>query len=451
MINDPETDKLAESNWPAAESMLNDYYKKKRRRIFFLWFFAALMMVSGGYYLNRTYDVKNDSVRNDQKQIDVTNRIVNNDDTKIGSETIHSETETNTSKTGTNTNASNTGDLSESLIKTNTANAKAEPLFTTWKSTAIKSSVSPETSIQSPASYENTLVTETLNYMPFLNSQLFATENSGESVINSVLIKTEPLKPQLDLIVLAGACLISKDMSGSNSDYLERRHKEESDIILPSFSVMLSKPVNHFNIRAGLQFSLLGEKADYSPYTDGEYYNTHDHWEPTQYMLTDTDSIYIIGMLYLHTTSVIIDDSVLTSVTDTLNGIHYNNSILTANGTHVKYVAEFPLEVSYNFLRGRFGAGVFTSLLPGFVLNSTGYVLREDQQNIVQHKTVDQYAFLLSARAGLEFSYLTGDRCRVLMRPSYYTNLNAVSDRNAGKSKYHATGVQVGVQYRLCR
>jgi hypothetical protein len=219
--------------------------------------------------------------------------------------------------------------------------------------------------------------------------------------------------------------------------------------ILPFGGLQLSKSVRNWDFRGGFEFSVIGEQVKYSPYANGEYYNQQEVWQPNNYIVTDTDSAYIWGMLFLNTTNHVVLDSVKVTVTDTLNGTHYNSSIRNANGINRWYVVELPLEVLYQVRLKRWGLGVAAGIAPGVVVQSSGYYLKEDESGYTSIKKYNKQQFTLNARAGIEISYLLNTRCRLLLRPSSQYSITKMEAGAKEKQRYQRHGISVGLLYMI--
>jgi hypothetical protein len=193
---------------------------------------------------------------------------------------------------------------------------------------------------------------------------------------------------------------------------------------------------------------VLGQKAEYSPYSNGEYYNSYQEWQPYQYMVSDTDSTYISGILFLQPKSVLIDDSLLVDVTDTMNGSHYDATIRDANGVNKHYVVEIPIVVTYQFSRGRFGAGISAGVAPGMVITSKGNYLRSDESSTTGMKN-ESSQFTFNAMAGVELSYLLTEKMRIILNPTGKFYLTGIKEKYGATHRYNTFGVNVGVLYNI--
>jgi|GEM_PF-2050835 len=257
-------------------------------------------------------------------------------------------------------------------------------------------------------------------------------------------------KQKWDVVAYGGVNTVTKDLSGnSSSSYIQRREKEEVPALLPFGGLQLSKSIRNWDFRAGFEFSVIGEQVKYSPYTNGEYLATSQSWQAYNYTVTDTDSTYIWGMLFLNTTDYTVNDSNLTTNTDTLNGVHYNSNLRNANGINRWYVLEMPIEVLYQQRIKRWGIGLSAGFAPGLVVKSSGYYLKEDESNYASIKKFNQQQFTLNVRAGLELSYLINSNCRILLRPSTNYFLTKMQAGENDKQRYRRHGISLGLMYMI--
>lgn len=258
------------------------------------------------------------------------------------------------------------------------------------------------------------------------------------------------LKSRYDLIAYAGMSYVDKAInSPGNTIYMQRRAEEEAATLLPYAGVQLAGSVSKFEWRVGAEFSAVGEKVNYSPYKNGQYYNSYIDWDPYSYAVTDTDSAWIFGMIFLQTNTYQVNDSVAVTVVDTLNGRHYDAGILSANGTNRWYLIQLPLEFSYTVRRGRLGVGISGGLAPGIVVGSQGKYLLKDESGIREFSRASGGRFLLSAGGGLEVSWQLDDQCSVLLRPSARYFLTPLKEENGASKNYYTLGLQAGIRYRI--
>lgn len=258
------------------------------------------------------------------------------------------------------------------------------------------------------------------------------------------------LKSRYDLIAYAGMSYVDKAInSPGNTIYMQRRAEEEMPTLLPYAGVQVAGSVSKFEWRAGAEFSVIGERVNYSPYKNGQYYNSYIDWDPYTYTVTDTDSAWIFGMLFLQTNAYQVNDSTAVTVVDTLNGRHYDAGILSANGTNRWYLIQFPLEFSYTVRRGRLGIGISGGLAPGIVVGSQGKYLMKDESGIREFSRASGGRLLLSAGGGLEVSWQLNDVCGLLLRPSARYFLTPLKEEDGASKNYYTIGLHAGIRYRI--
>jgi hypothetical protein len=162
----------------------------------------------------------------------------------------------------------------------------------------------------------------TIEFLSSLPALSFTSDFTHPEISGMVDVKKKPKsKSTLGIMGYAGVNYVDKVVySPGNTVYMQRLEEEEAATILPYGGVQLSKGAGKFDIRMGIDFSVVGEKVNYSPYKNGTYYNSYLDYDTYTYTVTDTDSAYIFGMLFLNTTTVVYNDSILVTKTDTLDG-----------------------------------------------------------------------------------------------------------------------------------
>lgn len=310
---------------------------------------------------------------------------------------------------------------------------------------AVNSSAAPITSVKD----DNKTIRENATFISMIGLPVKWSENSA-SVISSPDSLHLKNKSHWNLIMYNGLAVVHKKLSASSDPvYLKRRTEEEQHVLLPYSGIQFSKSIKDWDIRAGIELAVLGEDVNYSPKSKGSYYNTYEQWQHYQHTVSDTDSTYIFGILYLHTHDVLRTDSLLANKTDTLTGLHDDVSILKANGINRRYIVEFPVEVTWQLSRGRFGAGISAGCAPGMIVKSEGNYLLKDESGIADLSKGTSRQLTFDIRAGLEFSYLLNERWRVMLRPSGRVYLNSVTEKDGAGNKYRSYGVNAGISYRM--
>lgn len=266
---------------------------------------------------------------------------------------------------------------------------------------------------------------------------------------NLPLIETRT-RNALSLILTAGPALTQARYSANNAGSpLVRRDKEEVADILPEGSLQVSLSRGRWDFRAGLGMSVWGETVKYSPYSRGEYLSSRDEWQPYSYTATDTDSAYIYGMLFFLTNTTTVNDSQLVNVTDTLNGVRYDPSVLQANGRTRQRLLQIPVEAVWNVSRGRIGFGVSAGLTFGFLMSSTGSYLVSDESGVRSWESSSSTKMIVQAGGGLEISYRLNDHFRFSLAPNTRFALTPIREPGGADKTYHSFGLRAGVAYRI--
>lgn len=469
-----------EEFWPDAEKMLNGHFQAKRRRRAVLWLAVFFLTVSTVFVLTR----EDEQVSADRSSAAET-LTVSSDYPPVEEKTSAAISEnTSAQKTAgqdptTPPDAAThqvatviTGQKSAAQPSTPTKNKKqrpgvyeknisdnlttsSQPVRTNAITNSAPVAVIRDQDMKSPSSgsvpFTETFE-QTLTPIRFLSAQAISLQQEQSlSISGKQEVKPLPkLKSKMDLIAYAGMNYVDKVInSPGNTIYMQRREAEESATFLPYLGAQIAKSVSKFEIRAGAEFSVLGERVNYSPYRNGEYYNSYLDWDPYSYTVTDTDSAWIFGMLFLQTNSYQVNDSLQVTVTDTLNGRHYDASILEANGTNRWYLIQFPMEMSYTIMRGPFGIGISGGIAPGLVIGSSGKYLMKDESGVREISRENRGNFMLSVGGGIEFSYQLGDKCSIMLRPTARYFITPVEEENGASKNYRTIGLQTGIRYRI--
>lgn len=486
-----------EQFWPGAESLLKNHYKAKRRRRAIVFFGAVLVGLLSVYFIKTEKNNLAEKNKRDKKeavnQIPEQNTIVSQnkfeaiipsqetegnkiEDTElkqspivendkeiasVNPRNITSPIKTSTQKSVLKYENKNVVAIVSSgkrsiSVPSNSVNVKNSPASSSQANqTGAPNQIGPSRIVQNfdgntlPIAISNFADVDYISSMPMLKWERKPFDEAVIQHDNRPLLQNKR-KAKWDLLVYAGVNNVQKELSGkSSSSYLLRREREEAPVVLPFGGLQLSKSINNWDFRGGVEFAVVGEQVKYSPYSKGDYLSVYDDWVPNNYVVTDTDSAYIWGILFLNTTDYTVIDSVMVTVTDTVNGVYYNSNIRNANGTNRWYVMELPLEVLYQFRMKRWGIGVSVGVAPGLVVQSSGYYLKEDESGYSSIEKYNKQQVTLNARAGIEFSYLLNTRCRLLLRPtSQYSLLKMYAGTNE-RQRYRRNGISVGLVYMI--
>ena len=475
-----------EQYWPEAEKLLEQHYTAKRRRRAVVWLGVVILGLVSVFLVNsrkenylennvptKTEKENNSSIVKRNETTNETETVVPSNENKVKTNNTQTPLETHSPILHQDKTVANTNKIVP------VSPTKVNRSMTNPTQQVVRAEVNSSSQANVPSEQESTI--PTVQNANGEDKELnVSTENSpiaqsGLNFSDADFIASMPMlkwkgkekeeiyllpdnrpsletkkKAKWDVLVYGGINGVQKELSGkSNSSYLLRREKEELPTILPFGGLQLSKSVRNWDFRGGFEFSVIGEQVKYSPYANGEYYNQQEVWQPNNYIVTDTDSAYIWGMLFLNTTNHLVLDSVKVTVTDTLNGTHYNSSIRNANGINRWYVVELPLEVLYQVRLKRWGLGVAAGIAPGVVVQSSGYYLKEDESGYTSIKKYNKQQFTLNARAGIEISYLLNTRCRLLLRPSSQYSITKMEAGAKEKQRYQRHGISVGLLYMI--
>lgn len=442
-----------EDYWPEAGKMLDGHFAQKRRKRYMLLF--SLLTVTT---LGIVFFVNHSSAPLDK----------NPSPTPVAQAEEHTTANNTAVFSGNDNNLPSSGNDTENntVTKTNVQHAlrhphdqtgvrvfaKSERAVMSTPADEVRSAAAQVTALSEETILSNTAVSEIskLQWMHLQPTGFIPPDSISELFHTEIRQRNLKQRTRWDILFYAGAGIISKELNAApKTVYLDRRSEEEQPAFLPYGGLQMSKSVRNWDFRGGLEFSVMGEQVRYSPYSNGEYYNSYKDWEPYSYTVSDTDSTYIYGILFLNTRLETVNDSVYVTKTDTLNGTHYDPSVNAMNGTNRWYIVEVPLEVVYQVKRGRWGAGISAGIAPGVVVQSSGRYLNNDESGVTEYKNENTGSFTLNARAGLEFSYLMNANCRILLRPSGKYFLTQLEAGGGVKQRYSALGVNAGLLFTL--
>ena len=477
-----------EEFWPDAEKMLNGHFKAKRRRRAAILLSALLISLSAVLFFSQNNDqpvsAEHSSPAQQPLSADVpatqtvirepaaelpehtqpagvsapeeaTHQVMDKAPVPLAPEKSETAVQHTVSKTASGNLPAvknSTPARVEPVVAVNTPSpvqTSAPPAAAALQTEHLSLSMNAETSSGSPDELSLPAILEPLH---FLTASAIRIENTEDpSVSGKQEVKAAPKqKSKLSLIAYGGLSYVDKVInSPGNTIYMQRREQEESATFLPYGGLQIARSTSRLEVRLGAEFSVLGEKVKYSPYKNGTYYNSYIDWDPYTYTVTDTDSAWIFGMLFLQTSSQTINDSIQVTKTDTLNGMHYDASILSANGTNRWYLVQFPIELTYPVIRGRFGIGISGGIAPGFILSSEGKYLLKDESGVREINRDARGTFMLNAGGGIEFSYLFGERFSILLRPTVRYFLTPVEEENGASKNYRTYGLHAGLRYSI--
>jgi len=291
---------------------------------------------------------------------------------------------------------------------------------------------------------------QTIPFFPAISANYSFTTRPSDTIAGVKTFIPAKKKKRFEMQVYAGANYIHDELKGNSTiNYTERRNREESPVVLPHMGASVSAGQGHWDFRAGIELSMLGQKIKYSPFSDGDVYTTSGDWQQYQYTVSDSDSTYILGIIFISTHQVVINDSTFITVIDTVRGPRYDASIAAANGVNKSYYIEVPLEVAYTTFHNKWGFGISAGISPAYLISTKGYYLTSDQSKVEQLNRETSTQLFLSGRINLELSYLISDRLRLMIRPTARKNLTEIRDGSSTINKFSSVGMNVGVSWKI--
>lgn len=482
MTHQQEDELRPEDYWPEAERLLDTHFKRKRRRSLIIIIALLLLGTWGGYTLfqNGSGTLPMDDVADERSGVSAVENLgeASKENTEVTEESntigLKDATPSVPEKSGSYSRAhehaasargtqivqrANKGSIESTgntiaSDRTPYYNKKASQRREEKTSSALNHGAISSQSEEEQSLHPSVEVPETTSIEPLtpLRSLLVlpATTQYDFTLQRTDKAQSSAQQGKSALVVYAGMSEVTKKMESTlSADWLKRRKEEESALLLPYAGLQWSHTEGHLEWRAGLEFSMLGERTRYSPYADGDYIRSYQSWQPIQYTVTDTDSTYIFGILFYNTRNELVNDSVYTTTTDSLNGLHYDAEMAANNGINRWYMLELPVELLYQVRKGRWSTGLSAGLSAGWVLQTRGTYINSQQDGFTPMKRENSMQFALQARAGIEFGYALNERLRILLRPAARYQLTGLSTAEKVRQRYRMLGVQAGVLLQL--
>jgi hypothetical protein len=459
-----------EDFWPEAEKLLDQHFKAKKRRrglIILLITFLIGGSITSYLYNSKIVNtpVENSASKNDQfENLDLKSKQIENQST-----TTENKIDQNKSFSTTDKKSISTTNLSQrnNNKTTNAITVINSDLFQNNSNHPTVNKMNVGISLNSNSdevennnlSSTNSIIKDhllkgnsnySISFTPSLNTTSVFENAFGDSISEKVSIESKKQKRRLELTIYGGGICIDNNLnSESNVTYIQRRNREEQPIIAPNFGASISSGKGKWDVRAGIELSMLGEKIKYTPFSDGDYYESYGDWQQTQYSYTDSDSTFIFGNLYINTTIVTVNDSSFIIVTDTVNGAHYDESVTYGNGTNKFYYLELPLEIAYTTYNQNWGFGISAGISPAFLIASDGYYLTSDQNGIKKISNRNHTQLHLNGRLNLELSYNINEKLRLIIRPNARMNLTNIKDFTETNHSYLGLGINAGAIFKI--
>jgi len=249
-------------------------------------------------------------------------------------------------------------------------------------------------------------------------------------------------KTAMKMIVYGSAQLNSKTVEApAYAAYVKRRSGEEQNAFTQSVGAALAVEVKKFSFSAGVEYSSWGEENSYTPYVIKKNVIDDGNWS----YRVDTDTAFTMGLVHYNYQNT---DSAFNNHSDTIVEHAYSAQVLLANGASKFYYIEFPVEVSYRLMDGRFGIGVSAGASPAWLVSTKGYYLKRDLSGVELLSSTSTHTFILNGRFSLDLFYRLSNRFSLMLRPQYRMNLNSVFRDDYGvNQRYHSSGLVGGVMY----
>src|SRR5207249_336685 len=87
-------------------------------------------------------------------------------------------------------------------------------------------------------------------------------------------------------------------------------------------------------------------------------------------------------------------DSAYHQQIDSIDQKVYREQLASANGTNKFYFIEAPVEISYSFIKSKFGIGASIGVAPAWLMSEKGYYLSRDLsgvESIFENKSLNHF------------------------------------------------------------
>ena len=454
----PDLDK----NWADAEKLLDRHF---RRRKFMVWIFSLTIpaiLIGLSFLLNHNSE-KSPSISGDQKTHKESNSgnisVPDNRELKTESQDKSKTSGINTPITSNKSTGEHVG-IQHSIGNSSRNNSIGRADFvpanlnskTNHSFQSLEEDFSERGNSEALTSLQGDLRENvTLRKLRFgsLNTDLM----DYPSLRSTEERKSTYMRVGLEAMVYGSVMYVQKMLSAEkNSDnYLIHRKNEEEAILTPSLGLAISANWKSLGLSIGAEYTYVGERTNYYPYSDQLTLVNNGHWHLFQSNFVDTDTAYIMGNPLFVSTVVQRIDSSFIITSDTIYEYKYNQEIALNNGVNRIYYLEFPIEISYAVTRGRMGIGFSGGIAPGILTGQRGHYIRDDGRGIESFDEVSYFRkFMINGRFSADFFYRAGARTKIVVRPQLRANLNSVFKSESGvKQKYYSTGLVFGVAYLL--
>jgi len=214
---------------------------------------------------------------------------------------------------------------------------------------------------------------------------------------------------------------------------------------------------SHWGVQSGITFARTNETQRYqglsiedNSFTD---YQDNSHWNYFDQEITVVDQTWWLGGWWVYGTSTdtIVDSNYVTQI-DSNFITQFDSTQTEFTENHKVSQIEIPVLLTYSFVVNRWTFQVATGASFGLFLNSSGRIVRFNEDAIGGIETSKglfnsmQYNYLLSTEAGFGLN----EHWRITVRPQLKVNLNSMfNSSNTYSQKYIYYGVNVGMAFNF--
>ena len=293
---------------------------------------------------------------------------------------------------------------------------------------------------------------------PKINKDTLPTSTTADAITSNLtaqsdIIRKDSIKSSLSLNLYGSGFYVNKFLATTDQSFdnhVDRRTKEEQSILSYGAGVELNYHFDNWLISAGVAFSNLGEKTNYSPnvreQTDA-IKSDNSYWRIATFTYWITDSIGNPELVQIVDSNYIeVINSIDTTYTIT------DSSVAGQNGSTKLTYIEIPVLIGYDLTLNKLRLSIRTGLSLGYLAMSKGYYLnRSNEQLLNIGTTPNQFnSFTLSYLLRIGTNYKLNESIDLFVEPAFKLNLNSVLEQQYDISqKYYSIGLNLGVNYRL--
>ena len=272
--------------------------------------------------------------------------------------------------------------------------------------------------------------------------------NIVATIIKDSLMDSSKASP-FSLGLYGGLSSVQKLLTSQEENlgsHIAMRKAEEQPILTFSAGMELNYQPNRWLVSTGIYYNEYGEKINYSPNVyEQEQISSSGFWTIATFTYDSSDSLGNPIIVTLRDSNF---NEVLTTDTITIT----DKSITEQNGnTKLAYI-EIPVLVGYEFSLNNMSILTRTGVSVGYLLNSKGYYVAQDNAQLqdigTKEDLVRSFSINYLLKAGIH--YPMGEMATIFVEPRFKINLQSILGKSNNVSqKYYTYGVNLGIKYKF--